>query len=579
MRSSHTQTVPDLDVCCARKRLLHLNQVGGTILMEPLLKVENTSRGTESVLKSKDDSWQGGLIAVQSSINNSALPGNVSSVALTGRKLQRRKQRERQRQEKRERKEQQKEENWTKNEVGLENNGVVFQLDEEEYCIECNANVQFVDDCDGDSDDNLSIPDEIGYCSEHENYVPTSAVPNKYTRRHSRQRVQRQHGQNIIQNSSSSRFKNSCLVHVLKKRDMDDLKSRGMVFINVSCPVRVKVNKINIIKWSLSSSSSNVISSLNLESTNISIVTTYDQVKNDEMLAYIGSLNTKKPHDDDCILLAMIIQQDKQGTTNHMNVQDVYKMCKLTKPNMNKAKSSNHHKGEGGVFGFGYRKDFRIDSRTGSSVKEFVWNDGKDEENSLLDKMVSESMDKAVEEMKMFVKYDLHKLNGSQLKATVAKAELTPFASDLRMKGKSQYSSFFMNFDASTLEPHREFDMNMTTIYVPEQNWIDKSPDHLQFRFHLTGDDDGIISIPMKPGTIIFFHAYLVTHHQLHANGTCTLKGCCLNYSAYANRKLLSYFIKSYHRAKAYSAYANRQLLCYLIKSYHREKAMKSNKK
>jgi len=107
-----------------------------------------------------------------------------------------------------------------------------------------------------------------------------------------------------------------------------------------------------------------------------------------------------------------------------------------------------------------------------------------------------------------------------------------------------------MNFDASTMEPHTEFDMNMTTICVPQQLWKDKSSDHLTFRFHITGEDDGIISIPMKHGTLIYFHAYLLTHHQVHANGTCSWKGCCLNFLVYANRKLLCYFVKSYHRAK-----------------------------
>ena len=97
--------------------------------------------------------------------------------------------------------------------------------------------------------------------------------------------------------------------------------------------------------------------------------------------------------------------------------------------------------------------------------------------------------------------------------------------------------------------PHRvwhEYDDNFCTATDLET----KNSDHLTFRFHITGKDDGIISIPMKPGTLIYFHAYLLTHHQVHKNGTCSQKGCCLNFSAYANRKLLCYFVKSYHCAK-----------------------------
>jgi len=85
---------------------------------------------------------------------------------------------------------------------------------------------------------------------------------------------------------------------------------------------------------------------------------------------------------------------------------------------------------------------------------------------------------------------------------------------------------------------------------VPKQDWVGKKSDHLQFHFHITDDTKGILSIPMKPGTILYYHAYLLTHHQVHNNGTCTKKGCCLNFSSYANRKLLCYLVKSYHCAK-----------------------------
>jgi len=70
----------------------------------------------------------------------------------------------------------------------------------------------------------------------------------------------------------------------------------------------------------------------------------------------------------------------------------------------------------------------------------------------------------------------------------------------------------------------------------------------LRFIFHLTGDDNGILSIPMSPGTIIYFHGYLVTHQQIHDNGRCTKDGCCLNYSGYANHAVLCHFIKSIER-------------------------------
>ena len=71
------------------------------------------------------------------------------------------------------------------------------------------------------------------------------------------------------------------------------------------------------------------------------------------------------------------------------------------------------------------------------------------------------------------------------------------------MKGKANYAAFFYNFDASTMTQHTEFDMCMTTLFVPKQDWNEKETNHLQFHFHLTGDDNGIILIPMILGLIL----------------------------------------------------------------------------
>jgi len=155
--------------------------------------------------------------------------------------------------------------------------------------------------------------------------------------------------------------------------------------------------------------------------------------------------------------------------------------------------------------------------------------------------------------MKSYCPFDFHVLNACQLQANCIKANVVGLSENMHMKVDTGYASVFLNIDASTMQPHREFDMNMTTIFIPDQDWRNKEPNHLQFRFHLTEKEDGILSIPMKPGSIIYFHAYLLTHHQIHDNGRSSIDGCCLNYSAYANRKLLCYFIKSYHRAKLLS--------------------------
>jgi len=133
------------------------------------------------------------------------------------------------------------------------------------------------------------------------------------------------------------------------------------------------------------------------------------------------------------------------------------------------------------------------------------------------------------------MEYNFHQLNAVQLRASCQHALTAGFADDLHMLGESEYAILFYNFNASTLEQYTEFDMNMTTIFVPKQDWRGKNKNHLQFIFHLTGDDDGILSIPMFPGHILYYHGFLLTHHQMHDDGNCSEYGCCLNYLAHAN--------------------------------------------
>ena len=118
--------------------------------------------------------------------------------------------------------------------------------------------------------------------------------------------------------------------------------------------------------------------------------------------------------------------------------------------------------------------------------------------------------------------YNFHHINAVLVRAMCQCAEIAGFAEDLHMLEESEYATTFYNFDdASMMECHTEFDMNMTTIFVPKQDWNDKNKNHLQFLFHLTGDDDGILSIPMFPGCILYYHGFLWTHQQMHNNGKC----------------------------------------------------------
>ena len=85
--------------------------------------------------------------------------------------------------------------------------------------------------------------------------------------------------------------------------------------------------------------------------------------------------------------------------------------------------------------------------------------------------------------VKDFVKSDLISMNSAQLKTDVQLAFKAGFGQDFEMMGDTGYSSLFYNVDASTLEMHTEEDWNMTTLYVPKQDWKTKDSNHLQFCF------------------------------------------------------------------------------------------------
>jgi len=170
--------------------------------------------------------------------------------------------------------------------------------------------------------------------------------------------------------------------------------------------------------------------------------------------------------------------------------------------------------------------------------------------NAQLEERLTKSMESVHDELRQYVGYDILLDNSNSLSVSERYAKKFGISRDFHLMGRSAYTSLFFNVDASTLDQHTELDWSMTTIYVPNQEWCDKPDDHLQFLFHLTGDEIEIVHVSMRPGTIIYFHGSLLTHQQLHNHGDVTRTGCCLNCSGYANRKLLCHYIASINRAK-----------------------------
>ena len=159
-------------------------------------------------------------------------------------------------------------------------------------------------------------------------------------------------------------------------------------------------------------------------------------------------------------------------------------------------------------------------------------------------------MESVQDELRKYVGYNILLDNCNSLTVSERYAKKFGISRDFHLLGQSAYTSLFYNVNASTLDRHTEMDWTMTTIYVPNQEWCNKSDDHLQFLFHLMDQENGVVKVSMQPGTIIYFHGSLLTHQQLHNHGKITHEGCCLNFSAYANRKLLCHYILSINHAK-----------------------------
>jgi len=174
----------------------------------------------------------------------------------------------------------------------------------------------------------------------------------------------------------------------------------------------------------------------------------------------------------------------------------------------------------------------------GPSLGQYVCFKGQEAVAIGLETKLIKQMTMAHDMVHIYANQDLHKMNAVQLMATEQQAVANNYADDFHLKGESCYTTLYYNFSASTMKFHMEMDWTMTTLFVPFWNWAGKGSNHLKFQFCLDKWGKEMINISMVPGTLIYFHGYLLTHHQMHNNGRCDSRACCLNYSGYANKAL-----------------------------------------
>jgi len=174
----------------------------------------------------------------------------------------------------------------------------------------------------------------------------------------------------------------------------------------------------------------------------------------------------------------------------------------------------------------------------GSSLGQYVCIDGQEAVANALEEKLVKQMTMAHHMVDYYADQDLHKVNAVHLMATKWQAVANNYADDFHLKDDSCYTLLYYNFSTSTMKFHTEMDWMMTTLFVPLQDWMGKSSNHLLFQFCLDEKGEEMINVAMVPKTLIYIHGYLLTHHQMHDKGMCTNRACCLNYSGYANKAL-----------------------------------------
>jgi len=143
-------------------------------------------------------------------------------------------------------------------------------------------------------------------------------------------------------------------------------------------------NNVEIINWTLDTSSYKKLSTLDFSASNVALVTTYEHVKAEKKLAFVGSVPSAQPRDEDYILLGLFLVTNIDPREEDVNVQDFFEMCDETKYNINVGKSSGHHNSIGANFGISSRQDYRV-KENNSSVDRFSTKPNKDPENIFLE--------------------------------------------------------------------------------------------------------------------------------------------------------------------------------------------------
>ena len=217
------------------------------------------------------------------------------------------------------------------------------------------------------------------------------------------------------------------------------------------------------------------------------------------------------------------------------------------KKNMNSQVEAKGKSGKGlnhfgssarGVFSFGKTAKYTLEGGTQSSVSDFSFKMGVDEDVKIQAKKKALSYLKKTlvylaEEIDAHLSVDAVNLTNSLLDKLNERAAGTCLANLLGLEQELQgYAAGHFNYGYSCHLPHSERDSTYTLLHVPLQNTKDKHSGGTWFEWFTTKGN--CIKIPMHEGVVILFSAYGLSHRQQFQAGPSLM-----NLSFYGNKSLV----------------------------------------
>jgi hypothetical protein len=215
------------------------------------------------------------------------------------------------------------------------------------------------------------------------------------------------------------------------------------------------------------------------------------------------------------------------------------------KTNMNsqvgtKGKALNHFGSSArGVFSFGKTAKHTLDPVTQSSVSDFSFKVGIDDDVKLRAKEKANSyfqrtLRHLAKGTQAHLTIDGVRLTNSALKELnkrAASAVLNNFLElDLDLQG---YAAGHFNFGYNCDVPHSERDSTYTLLHIPTQTTQGEDDAGTWFEWFTEKHAKATITIPMHQGIVVFFSAYSLSHRQQSQGGSL------MNLSFYGNKSLV----------------------------------------